>query len=98
MLGTDKMSHGHVPMSMQVESEKHKRHGKEWPAEDEARFRSNMTSQYDAQARPEYAGARLLDDGVIDPADTRHVVGLCLAAATCNTGVRTDSRFGPFRF
>ncbi len=85
-------------MAMQVEAEKHKRQGKEWPAEDEARFRSNMTSLYDTQARPEYAGARLWDDGVIDPADTRHVVGLCLAAATCNTGVSTDSRFGPFRF
>ncbi|GLC44422.1 hypothetical protein PLESTF_000044000 [Pleodorina starrii] len=83
----------------QVESEKHRRSGKTWPAEDEARFRASMTSLYDEQARPEYAGARLWDDGCIDPADTRRVVGLSLAAATCNLPrISTESRFGPFRF
>ncbi len=83
----------------QVESEKHKRKGTEWPAEEEARFRSSMTALYDGQARPEYAGARLWDDGCIDPADTRRVVGLSLAAAAANMpAISTDSRFGPFRF
>ncbi|EFJ51940.1 hypothetical protein VOLCADRAFT_108896 [Volvox carteri f. nagariensis] len=83
----------------QVESEKHRRSGKTWPAEEEARFRANMTGLYDQQARPEYAGARLWDDGCIDPADTRRVVGLSLAAATFNLPrISKESRFGPFRF
>ncbi|GFR40987.1 hypothetical protein Agub_g1652 [Astrephomene gubernaculifera] len=83
----------------QVESDKYRRRGKEWPAEEEARFRADMAARYDEQARPEYAGARLWDDGCIDPADTRRVVGLSLAAATCNIpSISTESRFGPFRF
>ncbi|GLI69067.1 hypothetical protein VaNZ11_013611, partial [Volvox africanus] len=83
----------------QVESEKHRRSGNTWPVEDEGRFRASMTALYDAQARPEYAGARLWDDGCIDPADTRRVVGLSLAAAICNLPrVNTESHFGPFRF
>ncbi|GIL73102.1 hypothetical protein Vretimale_4717 [Volvox reticuliferus] len=83
----------------QVESEKHRRSGKTWPIEDQEHFRASMTALYDEQARPEYAGARLWDDGCIDPADTRRVVGLSLAATTCNLpSVSTESRFGPFRF
>ncbi|PNW85327.1 hypothetical protein CHLRE_03g181200v5 [Chlamydomonas reinhardtii] len=83
----------------QVEADKQRRKGKQWAPEEEAKFRAAMTAAYDTQARPEYASARLWDDGCIDPADTRRVVGLSLAAATANVPrISTDSRFGPFRF
>ncbi|KAG2499926.1 hypothetical protein HYH03_002213 [Edaphochlamys debaryana] len=86
----------------QVEAEKHRRKGGAWPAAEEEAFRAKMAALYDEQARPEYAGARLWDDGCIDPADTRRVVGLSLAAATWNRpappGAVDDSRWGPFRF
>jgi len=51
--------------------------------------------QYETQGHPYYASARLWDDGIIDPADTRHVVGLALSAAL-NAPV-DDTRFGIFR-
>ncbi|PNH04618.1 Methylcrotonoyl-CoA carboxylase beta chain, mitochondrial [Tetrabaena socialis] len=83
----------------QVEAEKQRRKGGTWPADEEAAFRAKMAALYDEQARPEYAGARLWDDGCIDPADTRRVVGLSLAAATCNVPrAGAESRYGPFRF
>lgn len=86
-------------MHHQVEADKQRRKGKQWAPEEEAKFRAAMTAAYDTQARPEYASARLWDDGCIDPADTRRVVGLSLAAATANVPrISTDSRFGPFRF
>ncbi len=65
-----------------MESEKHKRDGKVWVAEDEAAFRAAMAAKYDHEAAPDFAEARLWHDGIIDPADTRRVLGLCLAAAS----------------
>ena len=52
-----------------------------WPAEEEAAFRAPIEAQYEAQGNPYYASARLWDDGVIDPVDTRMVLGLGLSAA-----------------
>ena len=80
----------------QVEGEKWKRKGGRWPAEEEAEFRRAMTAKYDAEASALYSSARLWDDGVIDPADTRRVVGLSLAAAMSNAPP-TPSKFGVFR-
>lgn len=80
----------------QVEGEKYKRMGKQWPAEEEAQFRKTMSAKYDQEASPYFSSARLWDDGVIDPADTRRVVGLSLAAAMSNT-VPMSSNYGVFR-
>jgi 3-methylcrotonyl-CoA carboxylase beta subunit len=55
--------------------------GGEWPAADEEAFKDPIREQYEAQGSPYYSTARLWDDGVIDPADTRTVVGLALSAA-----------------
>ena len=55
--------------------------GGTWPAEEEAAFRAPIEAQYEAQGHPYYASARLWDDGIIDPADTRMVLGLSLSAA-----------------
>jgi 3-methylcrotonyl-CoA carboxylase beta subunit len=55
--------------------------GEEWSAEDEEAFKAPILSSYEHQGLPYYATARLWDDGVIDPADTRRVLGMGLAVA-----------------
>ena len=52
--------------------------------------------QYEAQGHPYYATARLWDDGIIDPADTRRVLGLGLSASL-NAPIEARTRFGVFR-
>ncbi|MBR7780574.1 carboxyl transferase domain-containing protein [Undibacterium luofuense] len=69
--------------------------GGSWSAEEEAAFKQPIKDQYEAQGHPYYASARLWDDGVIDPADTRMVLGLGLSAAL-NAPI-PDARFGIFR-
>ncbi|MBK5922088.1 methylcrotonoyl-CoA carboxylase [Rhodothalassium salexigens] len=69
--------------------------GEAWSAEDEAAFKAPIREGYEAQGHPYYASARLWDDGVIDPADTRRVLGLSLSASL-NAPVGHD-RFGVFR-
>ncbi len=69
--------------------------GQSWSAEDENAFKAPVREQYETQGHPYYASARLWDDGVIDPADTRRVLGLGLAAAM-NAPI-TETRFGVFR-
>jgi 3-methylcrotonyl-CoA carboxylase beta subunit len=54
--------------------------GREWPAEEAEAFRTGLREQYERQGHPYYATARLWDDGVIDPLDTRRVLGLALGA------------------
>jgi 3-methylcrotonyl-CoA carboxylase beta subunit len=54
--------------------------GGTWSAEDEEAFKAPVRAQYEEQGDPYYATARLWDDGVIDPAQTRDVLGLSLAA------------------
>jgi hypothetical protein len=55
--------------------------GGTWSAEEEAAFKAPIREQYEHQGHPYYASARLWDDGVIDPADTRRVLALGLSAA-----------------
>ena len=55
--------------------------GKTWSAAEEEAFKSPIREQYERQGHPYYASARLWDDGIIDPADTRRVLGLALSAA-----------------
>jgi 3-methylcrotonyl-CoA carboxylase beta subunit len=69
--------------------------GGKWSAEEEDKFRAPIRAQYEEQGHPYYASARLWDDGIIDPADTRQVLGLALSAAS-NAPV-TPTRFGLFR-
>ncbi|GAA3743246.1 carboxyl transferase domain-containing protein [Leifsonia bigeumensis] len=67
----------------------------EWSADDEAAFRAPIAEQYEAQGSPYYSTARLWDDGIIDPADTRTVLGLALEVAS-HTPL-PDPGFGLFR-
>jgi 3-methylcrotonyl-CoA carboxylase beta subunit len=69
--------------------------GDSWSKEDEETFRSPIRAQYESQGHPYYATARLWDDGVIDPADTRLVLGLGLSAAS-NAPIES-TKFGLFR-
>jgi 3-methylcrotonyl-CoA carboxylase beta subunit len=55
--------------------------GQDWPASEEDAFKQPVRDQYEHQGNPYYATARLWDDGIIDPADTRRVLGLALSAA-----------------
>ena len=69
--------------------------GEEWSAEDEESFKAPIRDQYETQGNPYYATARLWDDGIIDPADTRRVLGMGLAA-TAYTPI-PEPRYGIFR-
>jgi 3-methylcrotonyl-CoA carboxylase beta subunit len=69
--------------------------GGSWSAEEEAAFKTPIREQYELQGHPYYASARLWDDGVIDPADTRTVLGLGLSAAL-NAPI-PETKFGLFR-
>jgi 3-methylcrotonyl-CoA carboxylase beta subunit len=69
--------------------------GGKWSKEEEEAFKSPIREQYERQGHPYYATARLWDDGVIDPADTRRVLGLALAT-TANAPIE-ETRYGVFR-
>jgi len=70
--------------------------GGTWSADEDAAFKAPIRAQYDKQGSAYYATARLWDDGVIDPADTRSVLGQALAAAM-NAPAPPPTRFGIFR-
>jgi 3-methylcrotonyl-CoA carboxylase beta subunit len=69
--------------------------GQSWPADEEEAFKSPIRDQYETQGHPYYAGARLWDDGLIDPAQTRMVLALGLSAAF--NAPAEPTRFGVFR-
>ena len=69
--------------------------GKSWSKQDEEAFKTPIREQYERQGHPYYASARLWDDGIIDPADTRRVLGLAISASL-NAPIETG-RYGVFR-
>ena len=69
--------------------------GKSWPAEEEEAFKAPIREKYEREGHPYYASARIWDDGIIDPADTRMVLGLGISAALNAPIERTE--FGIFR-
>jgi 3-methylcrotonyl-CoA carboxylase beta subunit len=79
-----------------VKREGMERRGEQWPEADEQTFRSGIRDQYETQGHPTYASARLWDDGVIDPSETRNVLELALAitATKADPGERP---YGIFR-
>jgi len=70
--------------------------GETWSAADEADFKTPIRARYETEGDPYYATARLWDDGIIDPAQTRDVLGLAFAA-TLNQPIPERPRFGLFR-
>ena len=69
--------------------------GGQWSADDEAAFKAPIRQQYEDQGHPYYATARLWDDGVVDPAQTRRMLGLSLSASL-NAPIQ-PTKFGIFR-
>ncbi len=69
--------------------------GENWTAEQEDEFKNPIRQQYERQGHPYYASARLWDDGVIDPAQSRQVLALSLSAAL-NAPIE-ETHFGVFR-
>ncbi len=69
--------------------------GEAWPEADEAAFKAPIHDQYEHEGHPYYASARLWDDGIVAPADSRMVLGLSLSAALNAPIPRTE--FGVFR-
>ena len=69
--------------------------GGAWSADEEDAFKAPIREQYETQGNPYYATARLWDDGIIDPADSRRVLGLGISAAL-NAPIER-ARFGVFR-
>ena len=69
--------------------------GESWSEADEDSFKDPICAQYEHQGHPYYASARLWDDGIIDPADSRRVLGLGLSAAL-NAPIEA-TEFGIFR-
>mgnify|MGYP003678399754 FL=1 len=69
--------------------------GESWPEDEEEAFKAPIRDQYETQGHPYYASARLWDDGIIDPADTRTVLGLSISASL-NRDIE-PTKFGIFR-
>jgi 3-methylcrotonyl-CoA carboxylase beta subunit len=78
-----------------VKREQYEARGEEWSHEDEEAFKAPIRQQYEEQGNPYYSTARLWDDGVIDPADTRTVLGLALDVVS--RAPLPETSFGLFR-
>lgn len=78
-----------------VRRDQFEQQGTSWSAEEEAEFVAPIQEQYERQGHPYYATARLWDDGIIDPADTRTVLGLALSA--CANAPLEPVGYGVFR-
>ena len=79
----------------QINRDKHTKQGTTWSIEEEEAFKAKLREQYDTQGNPYYASARLWDDGVIAPEDTRRILGLSLSAAL--SAPISETKFGVFR-
>ncbi|XP_075520974.1 methylcrotonoyl-CoA carboxylase beta chain, mitochondrial [Primulina tabacum] len=79
----------------QIERANKKKAGIQWSEEEEEKFKAGVVEAYDREGSAYYSSARLWDDGVIDPADTRKILGLCVAASTNRKPEGT--KFGVFR-
>lgn len=78
-----------------VKRDQHERAGTEWAPADEEAFKAPIRDQFEQQGSPYYSTARLWDDGVIDPADTRMLLGLALDV--CANAPLPEPAFGLFR-
>ncbi|QBY05448.1 methylcrotonoyl-CoA carboxylase [Thalassotalea sp. HSM 43] len=79
----------------QVKRDQKDKRGEQWSNEEEQAFKQPIVDVYEKQGHPYYASARLWDDGVIDPAQTRNVLGMAISASL-NKDIE-DTKFGVFR-
>ena len=78
-----------------VKKDSNKRRKLKWTKIEEKEFKNKILDQYEFEGNPYFASARIWDDGIIDPADTRRVLGLSIGAAL-NAPIE-DTKFGLFR-
>ncbi|PSS19201.1 Methylcrotonoyl-CoA carboxylase beta chain like [Actinidia chinensis var. chinensis] len=79
----------------QIEGGNKKKQGFQWTKEDEEKFKAKVVEAYDRESSAYYSTARLWDDGIIDPADTRKIIGFCLSASM--NRVPETTKYGVFR-
>lgn len=79
----------------QVQRDRRQREGREWTDEEDRKLKQPVEERFEREGHPYFSSARLWDDGVIDPRDTRRILGLSLQAAMNNPINKTD--FGVFR-
>lgn len=79
----------------QIQRDNREKRGQQWTAEEDEKFKAPIKQQFEHQSSAYYSTARLWDDGIIDPADTRRVLGLALSAAL-NAPIE-ETKFGVFR-
>ncbi|XP_050366970.1 methylcrotonoyl-CoA carboxylase beta chain, mitochondrial [Argentina anserina] len=79
----------------QIERTKKKKQGVEWDKEEEEKFKANVVEAFEREGNSYYSTARLWDDGIIDPADTRKVIGLSISA--CMNRPPEETKYGVFR-
>ena len=84
-----------VAVVLSLLKERNLKEGETWSAEEKEKFQNNLKEKYEKEGHPYHASARLWDDGVIDPRETRQVIALSLSAAL-NAPLK-DSKFGIFR-
>ncbi|KAL2344808.1 hypothetical protein Fmac_006093 [Flemingia macrophylla] len=80
---------------VQIEKGNKKRQGIQLSKEEEENFKTKVVEAYEREGNPYYSTARLWDDGIIDPADTRRVIGLCISASL-NRAIE-NTEYGVFR-
>ena len=78
-----------------VRRDNYERRGEDWSEEEEAAFCAPIVDQYDREGHPYYASARIWDDGIIDPAETRRTLAMSISSAL-NAPIE-QTRFGVFR-
>ena len=78
-----------------ITQEQRRREGKEWTLEEEAKLKAPIIKRFEMEGSPYFSSARLWDDGVIDPKQTRDILGLSFSA-TLNAPI-ADTKFGVFR-
>ncbi|EOX98274.1 3-methylcrotonyl-CoA carboxylase [Theobroma cacao] len=79
----------------QIEGANKKRQGIQWTKEEEEKFKAKVVEAYEREGNPYYSTARLWDDGIIDPADTRKILGLSISASKNHP--LEDTKYGVFR-
>ncbi len=80
-----------------VQRENIERSGNEWSQEEEANFKRPILDKYERESSAYFSTARLWDDGVIDPSDSRHVLGQALEVAIRSGCEPNETKFGVFR-
>ncbi|KAK0581005.1 hypothetical protein LWI29_008750 [Acer saccharum] len=79
----------------QIEKANKKKQGVQWTKEEEEKFKAKVVEAYEKEGSAYYSTARLWDDGIIDPSDTRKVIGFCLSASLNRP--TEDTKYGVFR-